>query len=151
FSARMTDFSVSSQTAARIVDTVSGATPLAELKAGGSADLLGMVLGNTRGTIGETSALALLIGGIFLAALCGLRLWVPLRYLGSYSASARIFRGHGFELPFLAAELPACGLMLGARFMATDYITSPITRRGPIVSGNLLGIMTGLFRLFGAS
>ena len=151
FSARMTDFSVSSQTAARIVDTVSGATPLAELKAGGSADLLSMFLGNTRGTMGETSALALLIGGIFLAVMGVIRLWIPLLYLGSFSAFVLIFGGHGFDLPFLAAELLGGGLMLGAWFMATDYVTSPITRRGRIVYGILLGIMTGLFRFFGGS
>ena len=110
-----------------------------------------MFLGNTRGTIGETSALALLIGGIFLAVMGVIRLWIPLLYLGSFSAFVLIFGGHGFDLPFLAAELLGGGLMLGAWFMATDYVTSPITRRGRIVYGILLGIMTGLFRFFGGS
>lgn len=151
FSVRMTDFSVSPAAAAKIVDTVSGATPLAELKAGGSPDLLSMFLGNIKGTIGETSALALLIGGIFLAVMGVIRLWIPLLYLGSFSAFVLIFGGHGFDLTYLAAELCGGGLMLGAWFMATDYVTSPITRHGRIVYGILLGIMTGLFRLFGGS
>ena len=68
FAARMTDFAVSDGTVGKIVDTVSGATPLAELKVTGAADTLSMFLGNTKGTIGETSALLLLIGGIFLVA-----------------------------------------------------------------------------------
>ena len=151
FSARMTDFSVSAAAASRIVDTVSGATPLAELKAGGSADLLSMFLGNTKGAIGETSALALLAGGIFLAALGIIRLWIPLLYLGSFSIFVMIFGGHGFDLTYIAAELLGGGLMLGAWFMATDYVTSPITRRGKIIYGILLGIMTGIFRLFGGA
>lgn len=147
----MTDFSVSAAAASRIVDTVSGATPLAELKAGGSADLLSMFLGNTKGAIGETSALALLAGGIFLAALGIIRLWIPLLYLGSFSIFVMIFGGHGFDLTYIAAELLGGGLMLGAWFMATDYVTSPITRRGKIIYGILLGIMTGIFRLFGGA
>ena len=68
FAARMTDFAVSDGTVGEIVDTVSGATPLAELKVTGAADTLSTFLGNTKGTIGETSALLLLIGGTFLVA-----------------------------------------------------------------------------------
>ena len=151
FAGRMTDFSVSTSAASRIVDTISGATPLAELKAGGSADLLSMFLGNTRGTIGETSALALLLGGIFLAAAGVIRLWIPLLYLGSFSVFTLLLGGHGFDLSFLAAELLGGGLMLGAWFMATDYVTSPITKYGRIIYGILLGVLTGLFRFYGGS
>ena len=151
FAGRMTDFSVSASAASRIVDTISGATPLAELKAGGSADLLSMFLGNTRGTIGETSALALLLGGIFLAAAGVIRLWIPLLYLGSFSAFTLLLGGHGFDLSFLAAEILGGGLMLGAWFMATDYVTSPITKYGRIIYGILLGVLTGLFRFYGGS
>ena len=151
FAGRMTDFSLSPAAASRIVDTVSGATPLAELKAGGTADLLSMFLGNTKGTIGETSALAILIGGIFLAAMGVIRLWIPLLYLGSFSAFTLLLGGRGFDPAFLAAELLGGGLMLGAWFMATDYVTSPITKYGRIFYGILLGILTGLFRFYGGS
>jgi electron transport complex protein RnfD len=151
FSARMTSFAVADGTLNKIVDTVSGATPLAEIRAGGSFDLLSMFLGTTRGTIGETSTLALLIGAAFLVAAGVIRLTVPLAYLASFSAFALLFGGHGFDLPFLAAQLCGGGLMLGAWFMATDYVTRPITAKGQLVYGILLGLMTGLFRFFGGS
>lgn len=151
FAARMTDFSVSDATMTKIVDTVSGATPLAELKAGGSVDLLSLFLGTTKGTIGETSTLALLIGGVFLAILGIIHWIIPLTYLGSFSLFALLLGGHGFDLTYLAAELCGGGLMLGAWFMATDYVTRPITRGGQYIYGILLGILTGLFRIFGGS
>ena len=151
FAARMTNFAVADGTVAKIADTVSGATPLAELKAGGAADVLSMFLGNTRGTIGETSALALLLGGIFLVVIGVIDLVIPLTYLGSFAVFALAFGGHGLDLNFLAAELCGGGLMLGAWFMATDYVTRPITKKGRYVYGILLGLLTGLFRLFGSS
>ena len=151
FSARMTSFAVSDGTLNKIVDTVSGATPLAEIKGGGSFDLLSMFLGTTRGTIGETCTLALLAGGIFLVITGVIRLTVPLAYLGSFSVFALLAGGHGMDFPWLAAQLCGGGLMLGAWFMATDYVTRPITRTGQIVYGIILGIMTGLFRFFGGS
>lgn len=151
FAARMTDFAVSDGTVGKIVDTVSGATPLAELKATGAADTLSMFLGNTKGTIGETSALLLLIGGIFLVAVGIIDLIIPLTYIGSFAAFALIFGGRGLDFSFLAAELCGGGLMLGAWFMATDYVTRPITKKGQYVYGIILGILTGLFRIFGGS
>ena len=151
FAARMTNFAVSDGTMQKIVDTVSGATPLAEVKAGGAADLLSMFLGTTRGTIGETSALALLIGGLFLVFMGVIDLIIPLTYIGTFAVFALIFGGHGLDMSFLAAELCGGGLMLGAWFMATDYVTRPITKKGQIVYGVILGILTGLFRLFGGS
>ena len=151
FAARMTNFAVSDGTMQKIVDTVSGATPLAEVKAGGAADLLSMFLGTTRGTIGETSALALLIGGLFLVFMGVIDLIIPLTYIGTFAVFALIFGGHGLDMSFLVAELCGGGLMLGAWFMATDYVTRPITKKGQIVYGVILGILTGLFRLFGGS
>ena len=151
FAARMTDFSTSNAVTAKLVDTVSGATPLAEIKAGGSFDLLSMFLGTTRGTIGETSALLLLIGGIFLVVMKVIDLRIPLTYLGSFAVFALLFGGHGFDLGYLAAELCGGGLMLGAWFMATDYVTRPVTGKGQYIYGVILGILTGLFRIFGSS
>ena len=151
FAARMTDFSTSDSVTAKLVDTVSGATPLAEIKAGGSWDLMSMFLGNTRGTIGETSALLLLIGGIFLVVMKIIDLRIPLTYIGTFAVFALLFGGHGFDLSYVAAELCGGGLMLGAWFMATDYVTAPLTRSGQIVYGVILGILTGIFRVFGGS
>ena len=107
FSARMTSFAVSDGTLNKIVDTVSGATPLAEIKGGGSFDLLSMFLGTTRGTIGETCTLALLAGGIFLVITGVIRLTVPLAYLGSFSVFALLAGGHGMDFSWLAARYPA--------------------------------------------
>ncbi len=151
FAARMTDFSTSDSVTAKLVDTVSGATPLAEIKAGGSWDLMSMFLGNIRGTIGETSALLLLIGGIFLVVMKIIDLRIPLTYIGTFAVFALLFGGHGFDLSYVAAELCGGGLMLGAWFMATDYVTRPVTGKGQYVYGVILGILTGVFRIFGGS
>ncbi len=151
FPARMTDFSTSDSVTAKLVDTVSGATPLAEIKAGGSWDLMSMFLGNTRGTIGETSALLLLIGGIFLVVMKIIDLRIPLTYIGTFAVFALLFGGHGFDLSYVAAELCGGGLMLGAWFMATDYVTRPVTGKGQYVYAVILGILTGVFRIFGGS
>jgi electron transport complex protein RnfD len=151
FAGHMTNFDVSGYAAKHIVDTVSGATPLAAVKAGETADLASMFFGNIKGTIGETSALMILIGGIFLIA-AGIISWrIPVIYLATFSVFALIFGGHGFDLYYLACELCGGGIMLGAFFMATDYVTRPITVKGQYIYGVLLGVMTGIFRIFGGS
>lgn len=149
FPARMTDFAVSDRTAAKIVDTVSGATPLAEIKSGGNFDLLSMFVGNTKGTIGETSAVLLLLGGIFLVCMKIIDLRIPLTYLVTFALFVLVFGK--FDLSYMAAELCGGGIMLGAWFMATDYVTRPITVKGQYVYGVILGILTGLFRIFGGA
>lgn len=150
FTGPMTDFSPTSGFGT-LADTVSGATPLAALRAGESVDLLSMFLGNTAGTIGETSALALLLGGIFLVLMGVIDLRIPLTYLGSFLVFMLLFGGHGADGSYLLGQLFGGGLMLGAWFMATDYVTSPITPTGRVVYGVILGIMTGIFRVFGSS
>ncbi len=133
------------------IDGVSGATPLAALRAGESVDLMNLFIGKTAGTIGETSVAAILIGAVYLLLKKVITLRIPLLYLVSFSIFILIFGGKGFDINFLMGHLFGGGLMLGAFFMATDYATSPITRKGHIVYGIMLGVMTGLFRLFGAS
>ena len=142
FAGKMTDFTY---------DAVSGATPLAAMKAGESVNVLNLFLGKTAGTIGETSTLAILIGAVILLVFKVIDLRIPLSCLLSFSVFAILFGGHGFDLHFLAAQLCAGGLMLGTFFMATDYVTSPITPKGQIVFGIILGVLTGVFRIFGAS
>ena len=151
FAARMTDFSVSSRTAEKIVDTVSGATPLAAIKAGETGDLISMFFGNTRGTIGETSALLLLVGGLFLVFIGVIRIHIPAIYIATFAVFALIFGGHGFDMRYLATEICGGGLMLGAFFMATDYVTRPITVKGQCIYAVMLGVLTGIFRIFGGS
>ncbi|HIZ66429.1 MAG TPA: RnfABCDGE type electron transport complex subunit D [Candidatus Blautia pullicola] len=151
FTGRMTDFTVPGSAWGNIVDTVSGATPLAAMKAGESVDLLSLFIGNVQGTIGETSALALLIGAAILLARGIIDVRIPLTYIGTFAVFVLIFGGHGLDFYYLLCQLCGGGLMLGAWFMATDYVTTPITKTGQIVYGVCLGIFTGLFRIFGGS
>lgn len=132
-------------------DGVTGATPLAVLKGGESVDILKMFLGTTGGVIGETCALALIIGGIYLIIRKVILPTIPLVYILTFSAFILLFGGHGFDMEFLVAHLCGGGLMLGAFFMATDYVTSPVTNAGKVVFGIVLGILTGVFRIFGNS
>lgn len=142
FTGRMTDFTY---------DGITGATPLAALKAGESVNILDMFIGNTAGTIGETSTIAILIGAVILLIFKVIDLRIPASYLITFSLFALIFGGYGFDLQYLSAQLCGGGLMLGAFFMATDYVTSPITKKGQIVYGCAMGILTGIFRIFGSS
>lgn len=149
--------SFTSQMTTFVYDGVTGPTPLAQLKSGETVDSMSMLLGRIPGTIGETSVIAIIIGAIFLILLGVIDLRIPGTYIVSFVIFVGIF-GHfanpniGFFDPqYITAHLCGGGLMLGAWFMATDYVTSPITKRGQIVYGALLGILTGLFRLFGGS
>jgi electron transport complex protein RnfD/electron transport complex protein RnfC len=142
FTGRMTTF---------IYDGVTGATPLALLKYGESVNLMDMLIGNEAGTIGETSVIAILIGALFLIAMGIIDLRIPGTYLASFVVFIVLFGGRGLDLTYITGHLCGGGLMLGAWFMATDYVTSPITKTGQIVYGICLGVLTGLFRLFGGS
>lgn len=149
--------SFTSQMTTFIYDGVTGPTPLAQLKSGEAVDSMSMLLGRIPGTIGETSVIAIIIGAIFLILMGVIDLRIPGTYIVSFVVFVGIF-GHfanpniGFFDPqYITAHLCGGGLMLGAWFMATDYVTSPITKRGQLVYGALLGILTGLFRLFGGS
>lgn len=136
------------------LDGVTTATPLKNLKDGASVDVLKMFLGNTAGTIGETSAVAILIGAVYLLIRKVISLRIPLSYIGTFAVFIILYalgNGKGFDLEFLAAHLCGGGLMLGAWFMATDYVTSPITKKGQIVFGICLGLLTGIFRTCGNS
>lgn len=132
-------------------DTFSGATPLAELKNGGEVIVQNMILGTEAGTIGETSVIAIVIGGIILIATGVIDLYVTATYLLSFAAFVLLFAGKGLNLYYLSAQLAGGGLMLGAFFMATDYATRPITKKGQVIYGILLGVLTGIFRIFGPS
>ena len=134
-----------------VYDGVTGPTPLANLKAGESVDSFAMLIGNTSGTIGETSVIALMIGAMFLILMGVIDLRIPGTYILTFVIFISLFGGHGFDPQYITAHLCGGGLMLGAWFMATDYVTSPITSKGKIVYGICLGCLTGLFRLFGGS
>lgn len=132
-------------------DAYSGATPLAAIKVGDGVNVLDMIIGRTAGTIGETSMIAIVIGACILILLGIIDLRIPGMYILSFALFVCIFGGHGFDPAFLSAQLAGGGLMLGAFFMATDYVTRPVTRTGQYIYGVILGILTGIFRCFGPS
>ena len=125
FAGKMSDFTM---------DGWSGATPLAQLKAGEAVDVAAMFIGKIPGTIGEVSVISLRI---------------PVTYILTVAVFAFIFGKQ--DMNYVMAHICGGGLVFGAFFMATDYVTSPITPKGQIVFGVLLGILTGLFRIFGGS
>lgn len=130
-------------------DAVTTATPLALMKAGESVDVFRMFIGSTAGTIGETSTAAILIGAAYLLIKRIIDIRIPAAYLGTFSICIMIYAlasGRGFDLMFLAAHLCGGGLMLGAVFMATDYVTSPVTPLGRLIYGGLIGILTFVLR-----
>ena len=135
------------------MDVYTGATPLALIRNEGlsSVNVMDMLTGKIAGTIGETSVIAILIGAIILI-LCGvINLRIPASYIITFAIFVFLFGAERFDITYVVAELCGGGLMLGAFFMATDYVTSPITPRGQILFGICCGILTGLFRCFGAN
>ena len=142
-----------------VYDGVTGPTPLSYVKEGAldQVNTMNMLIGTIPGTIGETSVIAIIIGAIFLILMGVIDLRIPGTYIVTFAIFVGIF-GHvahpeiGFFDPqYITAHLCGGGLMLGAWFMATDYVTSPITKKGQIVYGIVLGLLTGLFRIFGGS
>ena len=158
FTGKITDFAVDKLSGYHCIDTVTGATALAELKNSGftadSISVKNLFIGNIHGTIGETSALAILIGAVILLAFKVIDLKIPLTYIGSFAVFVIFYMlgtGKGFDVNYLFSHLFGGGLMLGAWFMATDYVTTPITPKGQLIYGCCLGVVTAIFRLFGGS
>lgn len=158
FTGKMTDFAVDKLSGYHCIDTVTGATALAELKNSGftadSISVKNLFIGNIHGTIGETSTLAILIGAVILLAFKVIDLKIPLTYIGSFAVFVIFYMlgtGKGFDVNYLFSHLFGGGLMLGAWFMATDYVTTPITPKGQLIYGCCLGVVTAIFRLFGGS
>ena len=158
FTGKMTDFAVDKLSGYHCIDTVTGATALAELKNSGftadSISVKNLFIGNIHGTIGETSALAIRIGAVILLAFKVIDLKIPLTYIGSFAVFVIFYMlgtGKGFDVNYLFSHLFGGGLMLGAWFMATDYVTTPITPKGQLIYGCCLGVVTAIFRLFGGS
>ena len=158
FTGKMTDFAVDKLSGYHCIDTVTGATALAELKNSGftadSISVKNLFIGNIHGTIGETSALAILIGAVILLAFKVIDLKIPLTYIGSFAVFVIFYMlgtGKGFDVNYLFSHLFGGGLMLGAWFMATDYVATPIAPKGQLIYGCCLGVVTAIFRLFGGS
>lgn len=132
-------------------DAVTAATPLANMHQGlmPQESLMDMFLGNVGGCIGETSALLLLIGFGYLLIRKVISPRIPVAYIGTVAVLALLFPQGNDPVKWMAAQLCGGGLMLGAIFMATDYVTSPITKLGQVVYGIGCGVLTVLIRYFG--
>ena len=132
-------------------DIVTAATPLAAMHQGQlpEATILDMFLGNVGGCIGETSAALLLIGFVYLVARKVIKITIPVSYIGTVAVLAFLFPMGNDRIVWTAAQLFGGGLMLGAIFMATDYVTSPITKLGQVVYGIGCGVLTIVIRYFG--
>lgn len=133
------------------VDGVTSATPLHHMvmPALPEESLTDMFLGNIPGCIGEISALALLLGGIYLVVRKVISARIPLAYLGSVAVLTLIFHKTDAPVQWMLYSLFGGGVMLGAIFMATDYATSPVTANGQILYGIGCGVLTVLLRYFG--
>ncbi len=145
FAAKMTNFSSSRMG----FDSTSGVTPLAALKAGESVNVLNMFIGRIPGTIGEVSTVALLIGGAYLLIRKVISPRIPFTFILTVAVFSFIFGKQDFN--YVAAQICGGGLVFGAFFMATDYVTSPITPKGQFVYAIFIGLLTGIFRIFGGS
>ncbi len=132
-------------------DAVTAATPLANMHQGlmPEASIWDMFLGNVGGCIGETSALLLLIGFAYLLIRKIITPRIPLAFIGTVAVLSLLFPMGNPSVAWMAAQLFGGGLMLGAIFMATDYVTSPLTAMGQIVYGIGCGVLTILIRYFG--
>ena len=133
------------------VDGVTAATPLHHMVMPvlPEESILDMFLGNCPGSIGEISALALLIGGAYLVYRKVISVRIPAAYLGSVAVLTLVFHKTDAPIDWMLYSLFSGGVMLGAIFMATDYATSPVTAKGQIIYGIGCGILTVVFRYFG--
>jgi len=141
FGATMTNYTL---------DGVSGATPLATLADGGVVNISQMFLGTSNGVIGS-SILAMMVGGFYLWIVGGITFEIPVAAIVSFTLFMAMFGGQGFDPLFLLAHLSGGGIVMGAIFMATDPVTSPVTSTGQLIYGVVVGVLSGIFRVFGNS
>ena len=132
-------------------DAVTAATPMASLHQGllPADSLWNMFLGNIGGSLGETSALLLLVGFVYLLARKIISARIPLVYIGTVAVLALLFPRGNDPITWCAAQIFGGGLMLGAIFMATDYVTSPVTHLGQVIYAMGCGVLTIVIRYFG--
>ena len=137
-------------------DIVTAATPLAYMKTGNMAGLtetysvMDMFLGKTGGSLGEISAAMLILGGLYLIWRKVINWQTPVAYIATVAVLSFLFPKAGSSLEWMLYSVFGGGLMLGAFFMATDYATSPVTKKGQLVFGIGCGLFTVLIRYFGS-
>lgn len=132
-------------------DVVSSATPLASLKTGAlpTERLFDVILGRVGGAIGETSAILLLLGGIYLLLRRTIKWHIPVAYIATVAVLSFFIPHSSYTYMFVLYQIFSGGLMLGAFFMATDYVTSPVTWKGRLIYGVGCGVITVVIRCFG--
>ena len=135
-----------------VLDGMTAATPLAAMKTGALPEttVLNSFVGNIGGCIGETSALLLLLGGAYLVVRRVITPRIPLCFIATVAVLTFLFPQGNDRLTWMAYQVFSGGLMLGAIFMATDYVTSPVTRWGQVIFGIGCGALTVLIRYFGS-
>ena len=139
-----------------VADAVTTATPLAIMKSGDMAGLTStysirdMFLGNIPGSMGEISALMVLIGGVYLIARKVINWHTPVSYIATVAVLTFLFPKYGSGVEWMLYSIFGGGLMLGAFFMATDYATSPVTKKGQVIFGIGCGLFTVFIRYFGS-
>lgn len=133
-----------------MVDGISSSTPLAVMQAGGTIHVADIYLGFSNSIIGGSS-LALLVGGLYLWLVGGITIEIPASCIIAFTGFIALFGGQGFDVPYLLANICAGGILMGGIFMATDPVTSPMTSKGQIIFGAIVGILAGLFRVKGSS
>lgn len=131
------------------VDGISTATPLGVLKEGGdvTVSLMDAFLGTIPGSLGETSALLLIVGGLYLIYRKVITWRIPITFIGTFAVMTLIITG--FDATMLGYQIFSGGLILGAIFMATDYASSPVTHRGQLIMGVGCGLLTAIIRAYG--
>ncbi len=145
FGAAMTGYTVGAG-----ADAVTSATPLAQLAAGETVDLMALAIGKTSGVIGS-SALGLVAGGVYLLLSGGITLEIPLSMIVTTTLFMGFFGDKGFALPYLLPQVLGGGLLMAAFFMATDPVTCPSTSKGQVGFGVFAGLLIGIFRVWGGA
>ena len=145
FTQRMTNFAI---------DGVSSATPLAMMRNGESLDMLELFIGNHAGCIGEVSSVAILIGAAYLLIKKIISPRIPCIYIATTVALIAVIRlvtGEEVTVNYLVMQALSGGLLVGAFFMATDYVTTPVTVKGQVIFAIFIGVLTALFRTLGST
>lgn len=153
FTGLMTNFSsklMNEFTANLGIDATSSATPLYVIQKNlGTPHAMDLFMGYIPGTIGEISTICLLLGAAYLLVKKVISISIPLTYIVTFVIFLMIFSGRPTDVNYLLCEVCGGGLIFGAFFMATDYVTSPVTPLGRVLFGIFLGVLTGIFRLWG--
>ena len=138
--------SFSSQMTTYTVDGISSATPLAVMQQGGTPALMDMLVGTVNGCIGEVSAIAILIGLVYLLVRRAAKWITPLVYVAVFVIYLGLFGSHGFDMNYIGAQVLGGGFLFSVAFFASDLVINPTTALGQVIYGVFLGLLTGLYR-----